>query len=258
VENNMAYGIASAGIKTIFQEFFGPVEGIAVWSALQKPGFEREHVIKKARSDLYERFKFEIETHMCLPYEPQVRTAVVDSYWIDPCCVSIDRLGQPVPKSLIAFAKALPDGERAGLINAEGEPMLRCLERFHNACFLLAYGTAAGVGVAGREIAAQMLDIMLSPASDPADRALIHSLWLAAPVMERLHFRGNLSPDVVEAARQLLHAETNAYAAPEDFVLEAERRVSETIGLLFDGVEDDPELCAERLIRAALELIDEG
>jgi len=103
--------------------------------------------------------------------------------------------GSVSPKSLSQFIMAMPETERAELMDKDGKPLRQAIDRLNNAVFYKAYGSDS------------LIDLY-AQAADPEAKLVLSALAKSAAKMSRLANAGeyDIRPAVVQAAEQAVNA----------------------------------------------------
>jgi hypothetical protein len=103
--------------------------------------------------------------------------------------------GSVSPKSLTQFIMAMPETERAELMDKDGKPLRQAIDRLNNAVFYKAYGSDS------------LIDLY-AQAADPEAKLVLSALAKSAAKMSRLANAGeyDIRPAVVQAAEQAVNA----------------------------------------------------
>ena len=121
--------------------------------------------------------------------------AATDARRVDVTALEFGEDGEITPQAVRQFVTAMPETERSGLIDENGEPTRQAYERLTNAVFMQAY---------------QDVDLvsLQSQATDQEARAVMAGLVRAAAPMAKLEGAGGLDirPIVIDAAKAAINA----------------------------------------------------
>lgn len=108
-----------------------------------------------------------------------VEQAQNDAGRVDLDSLTFNEDGSPSKQSIDSFILAMPETERAGMVDAQGRAAVQAVDRLNNAIFSKAYKNDA-------------LAAMYSQATDPEARLVLGALAKLAPKMARLDGSGEL------------------------------------------------------------------
>ena len=142
-----------------------------------------------------------------------------DARRIDLTGLEFGEDGEVTAEAVRQFVTGMPETERAGLIDQNGQPTRQAYDRLTNAVFIDAYVDPGLVA-------------LQSQATDTEARTVMAAMVRAAPAMARLKEAGDLDirPIVVEAAKAVVNAKragvsVTKFAAQADITMPQESRV---------------------------------
>ncbi|MDA8260217.1 MAG: PLxRFG domain-containing protein [Betaproteobacteria bacterium] len=203
----------------------------------------REPVLVRVMSDQDVTPNLGDETNIAAGAElSPVEKAANDARRIDIGGIQFGDDGEITPAAVTQFVQAMPETERAGLIDERGQPTRQAYDRLTNAAFMEAYADPELVS-------------LQSQATDTEARTVMTAMVRAAPAMARLAGAGDLDirPLVVEAAKAVVNAKragiaVSKFAAQSDMTLPDESRAA--LKFFADNIRSAAKI-GEGLFRAA-------